>query len=264
MQARVNKIDIYYESHGFGDPILLIPGLGSDANTWAPFVPEFADRYRIIILENRGSVRSCRPPGPYTTDQMAEDAAALLDHLGIARAHVIGKSMGGMIAQVLAARFPEKVRSLVLAATLMKHDAYGEEMLELGRTLAEKAGLFATYRQAFLMSYSREYCMTNRSRLAEVQELMSRINEAEALRGYLAQSMACQTHDSRELARRIKAPALVIVGNEDVITPPRASRELASAIPRSELIVLPHGGHGFWREFPAEVNAHVREFLGRI
>lgn len=261
MQARVNKIDIYYESHGFGDPILLIPGLGSDANTWAPFVPAFSDRYRIVILENRGSIRSSRPPGPFTTDQMAEDASALLDHLNIQRAHVIGKSMGGMIAQVVAIRFPEKVRSLVLASTLMKHDAYGEEMLELGRTIAEKAGLFATYRQAFLMSYSREYCMTNRSRLAEIQELMSRIDEAEALRGYLAQSMACQTHDTRGSASRIKAPALVIVGNDDVITTPQASRELAAAIPRAELKILPRGGHGFWREFPAEVNAHVRDFL---
>lgn len=263
MLARVNKIDLYYESHGFGDPILLIPGLGSDANTWAPFVPKFSDRYRVVIVENRGSVRSSIPPSPYTTVQMAEDAAALLDTLGIRRAHVIGKSMGGMIAQILAARYPEKVRSVVLASTIMKHDPYGEEMLELGRTIAEKAGLFATYRQAFLMSYSREYCMTNRSRLAEVQELMSRIDEAEALRGYLGQSFACQSHDSRELVRQIKSPALVIVGSEDTITPPQASRDLAASIPRSELKILPHGGHGFWREFPAEVNTHVREFLDK-
>lgn len=261
MLARINKIDLYYESHGFGDPILLIPGLGSDANTWAQFVPQFADRYRIVILENRGSLRSSAPPGAYSTMQMAEDAAALLDLLGIQRAHVMGKSMGGMIAQILAAKFPDKVRSVVLASTLMKHDAYGQELLELGRTIAEKAGLFATYRQAFLMSYSREYCMTNRSRLAEVEELMKRIDETDALRGYIGQSIACQTHDSRELAPRIKAPALVIVGNDDVITTPQASRELAAAIPRSELKILPKGGHGFWREFPEDVNCHVREFL---
>ena len=261
MLARVNKIDLYYESHGFGDPILLIPGLGSDANTWAPFVPQFSDRFRIVIVENRGSLRSSVPPGPYSTAQMAEDAAALLDLLGIQRAHVIGKSMGGMIAQILAAKFPEKVRSVVLASTLMKHDGYGRELLELGRTIAEKAGLFATYRQAFLMSYSREYCMTNRSRLAEVEELMSRTDATEALRGYVAQSIACETHDSRKIAPCIKAPALVIVGKDDVITTPQASRELAAAIQRSELKILPRGGHGFWREFAAEVNSYVREFL---
>lgn len=263
MLARVNKIDIYFESHGFGDPVLLIPGLGSDANTWAPFVSEFSDCYRLVIVENRGSIRSARPPGAYTTTQMAEDAVALLDHLGIQRVHVIGKSMGGMIAQILGASFPERVRSLVLASTLMKHDNSGAKMLERGRAIAEKEGLFATYRQAFQASYSLEYCKANQTRLAEVKELMSRIDEAEALRGYLAQSLACETHDTRQMAGRIKAPSLVIVGNEDTITTPQASRELAAAIPKSELQILPRGGHGIWREFPAEVNEHVRSFLAR-
>jgi pimeloyl-ACP methyl ester carboxylesterase len=136
-------------------------------------------------------------------------------------------------------------------------------MLARGRAIAEKEGLFAAYRQAFDLSYSSEYCRTNRGRLAEVEALLGQADPEEAVRGYLGQSHACSTHDSRELAPRIKAPALVIVGAEDVITPPQASRELAAAIPRSELMILPRGGHGFWREFPEEVTAPVREFLAR-
>lgn len=254
---------MYYEIHGFGDPVLMIHGLGSDAGTWAAALPALSNAYRLVIFENRGAGRSSKPPGPYSTEMMAEDAAALMDQLGIARAHVIGKSMGGMIAQWLAVRFPEKVRSLVLASTVLRHDAYGEELLQLGREIAEKAGLFATYRQAFLMSYSREYCMHNRQRLEEVKELMNRLDPAEFLHGYREQSIACEKHDATQVASQIKAPVLVVVGAEDLITPAQASRNISAAIPNSELVILPHGGHGFWREFPGEVNDIVREFIAR-
>lgn len=258
--VRVNEVDLYYESHGSGDPLLLIPGLGSDATTWAQFVPEFKD-YRIIIVENRGSARSAKPSGPYSTEIMAEDAVALLEHLGIQRTHVVGRSMGGMIAQWIAARWPDKVRSLVLASTIMHHDSYGDELLDLGRTVARTAGLFATYRLTFLLSYSREYCMNNRSRLEQMEDLIAQLDSTELLRGYCEQSIACQKHDSREAASRIEAAALVIVGQDDMITPPQAARDLAAAIPHSELRIFPQGGHGFWREFPDEVNSVVREFL---
>jgi pimeloyl-ACP methyl ester carboxylesterase len=260
--AHLGGVDLYYEVHGSGEPVLLIPGLGSDAGTWASFLP-LLQGYQAFILENRGSVRSGKPAGDYSIERMAEDAALFLDRMGIQRAHVLGKSMGGMIAQVLAARYPQRVRSLVLASTVLKHDLYGEELLELGRMIAENAGLSATFRQAFLLSYSREYCMTNRSRLMEVEELLKQIDSAEVLRGYLGQSIACQKHDATSLAHLIQAPALVIVGSEDVITPPAASREVAAAIPNAELIIFPCGGHGFWREFPEKVNPVVLRFLSR-
>lgn len=259
---RINKIDLYYEVRGYGDPAVLLPGLGSDAGTWLPFAKEF-DRYRIVLIENRGAGRSAKPPGPYTTQLMAEDAASLMEHLSIQRAHVIGKSMGGMIAQFLAAQYPDRVRSLVLASTVMVHDEYGKELLELGRLVASTAGMMAAYRQAFLLSYSREYCSKNRSRLAEVEAMMQGMDTAEFVRGYLAQSMACETHDATAVAGQIKCPTLVVAGAEDLITPPQSSRHLAAAIPRAELVILPRGGHGVWREFPSEVNTVVREFLAR-
>jgi pimeloyl-ACP methyl ester carboxylesterase len=261
--ARVNHIDLYYEVHGFGDPILLIPGLGSDANTWLPFVSAFSQTHKIIIVENRGSGRSTKFVGEITTEQMADDAVALLDELGVERAHVIGKSMGGMIAQIIAARQPHKVRSLVLASTLMRHDPYGNELLELARSMAQKSGLFACYRLAFLLSYSREYCIHHRERLMEAEALIRQMEEGPLLAGYLAQSLACQRHDSRVLASQLLAPSVVIVGAEDLITPPQASRDLAAALKNSELHILLRGGHGFWRQYPDEVNAIVRDFLAR-
>jgi pimeloyl-ACP methyl ester carboxylesterase len=261
--ARIRDIDLYYEAHGSGEPLLLIPGLGSDANTWGAFVPQYSTKYRIILMENRGAGRSAKPEGPYATEQMAEDAVALLDHLGIERAHIIGKSMGGMIAQWIGARHPNRVRSLVLASTVMKHDSYGEELIELARLIAEKAGLFATYRQTFLMSYSRDYCMTNRTRLMQVEQMMKAMDEKEVLRGYIGQSIACQRHDSRAATIQIKAPTLVIVANEDMITTPQDSKDLANSIAGAELKIMPRGGHGFWREFPDDVNAVIHDFLSR-
>ncbi len=263
MIVRVNHTDLYCEEHGQGEPALLIPGLGSDASTWIAFYPQFESRYRFLSMENRGCGRSGKPPGPYSIEQMAEDALAVLDHFQVDRAHVIAKSMGGMIAQVLAALHPERIRSLVLTSTLMKHDAYGAELLELGRIIAEKAGMMTTYRQAFVMSYSREYCMTNRERLRQAAELLNQMDEREMLRGYLAQSLACEKHDARRLVGRIKAPTLVLAGAEDVITTPGHARELAAAIPGAELVIMPKGGHGVWREFPDEVNAVVGAFLDK-
>jgi pimeloyl-ACP methyl ester carboxylesterase len=222
-------------------------------------VPEFQN-YRIVIVENRGSGRSAKPEGPYSTEMMAEDAVALMDNLGIEAGHIIGKSMGGMIAQWIAARWPSRVRSLVLASTLMYHDRYGNELLDLARTVAEKAGLFSVYRLTFMLSYSREYCMNNRTRLEQMEALIAKSNPAELLRGYFEQSAACQKHDSRTIVSKIQCPTLVIVGQDDLITPAQDSKDLAAAIPNAQLHIL-KGGHGFWREFPSEVNAVVRNFL---
>jgi pimeloyl-ACP methyl ester carboxylesterase len=260
--VRIKNVDLYYETHGQGDPILLIPGLASDAGTFAHFIPSVDSNFKLIVVENRGSGRSSKPSGQYTTEIMADEAMALLDQLGIQRVHLIGKSMGGMIAQIIAAKRPELVRSLVLACTLMAHDGYGKELLEIGRVLAQGAGLFETYRLAFLLSYSREYCMTNRGRLVEAQRFLEQASDGdELLRGYIAQSIACEKHDSTQVVGKIKAPTLVVVGNDDQITTADHSRRLAAAIANSTLKIFPRGGHGFWREFPQSVNPVVRDFL---
>jgi pimeloyl-ACP methyl ester carboxylesterase len=105
--------------------------------------------------------------------------------------------------------------------------------------------------------------MQNRSRLKEVQDLLIQMDSKELLQGYIGQSIACQQHDSRKYAPQIQAPTLVIVGKDDMITPVEASRDLADAIPTAELVIFPRGGHGFWREFPMEVNPIIHEFLLR-
>src|ERR1041384_755350 len=121
--ARVGSVELYWEEHGSGDPLLLIMGLAADSRAWMFQIPDFAARYRTIAFDNRGVGRSSKPAGPYTIHEMADDAAGLLDALSIDRAHVVGVSMGGMIAQELVLRAPEKVRGLVLGCTYPEPDA---------------------------------------------------------------------------------------------------------------------------------------------
>src|SRR5512140_3268314 len=108
---------MYYEEHGSGFPLLLINGLGSDHLEWLHQLPPFEARFRVVVFDNRGTGMTEIPPGPYTTAEMADDAAALLRALGIARAHVLGVSLGGMIAQEVALRHPDRVNRLVLGCT---------------------------------------------------------------------------------------------------------------------------------------------------
>src|SRR3954469_11914440 len=115
--ATVNGIDLYYEVSGEGPPLLLITGLSGNTLGWAMLEPTLAEHFQVIAFDNRGAGRSAAPPGPYTTREMADDAVGLLDHLGIERTHVLGLSMGGMIAQELALAHPTRVDRLVLFAT---------------------------------------------------------------------------------------------------------------------------------------------------
>src|SRR5262245_34948349 len=118
----VGDVELYYEEHGSGEPLLLIMGLAADSMAWMFQLPAFSERYRTIVFDNRGVGRSAKPAGPYTIAGMADDAAGLLAALGVERTHVVGVSMGGMIAQELALRHPQRVRGLVLACTFPEPD----------------------------------------------------------------------------------------------------------------------------------------------
>src|SRR5947209_4904814 len=119
-KARVNGIDLFYDVRGAGAPLLLLAGFSCDHTHWSPVAARLAAEYRVIRLDNRGVGRSSAPDGPYTTRQMADDAAGLLDHLGLAPVHLAGHSMGGQIAQELALARPGLVRSLMLLASYLR------------------------------------------------------------------------------------------------------------------------------------------------
>jgi pimeloyl-ACP methyl ester carboxylesterase len=259
--AKVNGIKIYYETYGEGHPFLLIGGLGSQIQSWAVQVPIYSKHFQVIVFDNRGAGKSDKPDIPYTTEIMADDAAGLLDMLGAESAHVAGKSMGGMIGQWLAIKYPEKVKKLVLGCTSASRDEVGNEILRMGRETATKIGMKAVWLGAIFWGYTRDYIERN---LSPIKETLATIPEdPEALTGYIRQSFACEGHNTRDLVGQIKAPTLVMLGERDLSASPKRSRELAGLIPGAELRVFQGVGHGFWREKQEEVDGVVLDFLLR-
>ena len=261
--AKVSDIQVYYEVHGSGEPLLLIMGLGAHANSWEMQIPDFSREHKVIAFDNRGAGRSDKPSQPYTMPQMADDAAGLLDALGIGSAHVYGMSMGGMIAQELALRHPHRVRTLVLGGTmagLANGIVAGPELLQrwasnalLPLEQAVEAGLH------FL--YSEEFIAANKERLVkralEMAPLMAPFDSLQR------QFMAVARFNAYDRLQEIRVPTLIITGTHDKIVPAANSRILAERIPGARLVELAGAGHGFLAEKAAEANAAVLNFLRR-
>jgi len=260
--AEVNEIKIYFEVYGSGHPLVLIPGLGSEIRSWAVQIPVYSKHFQLIAADTRGSGKSEKPDVPYTIELLADDIYGLLKTLGIKSAYVMGKSMGGMIAQWLAIKYPELVEKLVLACTNSKPDEIGREILRMGREVAVKLGMRAVWLNALFWAYSRDYIERNWESIKGAMEDVPE-NE-EALTGYLRQSVACEEHDTRTHLGRIKALTLIMTGGNDLITSSkRSEEELARSIPNSRLKIFQGVGHGFWRERQEEVDRLVLDFLLR-
>lgn len=257
--ADVNGIKIYYEVHGEGYPLVLIGGLGSQVQSWATQVPIYSKHFKVVVFDNRGSGLSDKPEPGYTTADMADDTAGLMDALGIEKAHVAGKSMGGMIGQWLAIRHPHKVSRLVMGCSAASRDDVGNVILDMGREIASKVGMKAVWTMALYLGYTREYIEKN---LAALKATMAAVPESpDTLRGYMGQSYAVERHDTTSLLSGIKIPTLVMMGENDLTTSPGKTRELASLIPGARLKTFPGVGHGFWRERQEEADELVLEFL---
>lgn len=257
--TEANGINLYYEVHGEGYPVVLISGLGSQGQSWDTQVPIYSKHYKVVVFDNRGAGKSDKPKAPYTTEQMADDTAALMDVLSIERAHIVGKSMGGMIAQWLAIKYPERVDRIVMGCSSGSRDKVGNGILKMGREIASKVGLRAVWFMALHLGYSREYIEDNIDRLNKASELLK--ESPEALEGYIGQSIACEGHNTISELPKIKSPAFVMMGDSDLITAPARTRELSELIPKSELCVFSDVGHGFWRERQQEVDGLVLHFL---
>ncbi len=261
--AQVNDIQIYYEVHGAGEPLLLIMGLGAHADSWEMQVPDFSREHTVIAFDNRGAGRSDKPSEPYSIPQMAGDAAGLLDALGLGSAHVYGMSMGGMIAQEMVLRHPHRVRALVLGGTmagLANGIVAGPELLQqwastalLPLELAVQAGL------KFL--YSEEFIAANKERL--VRHALETAHLMAPLDALQRQFMAVAQFNAYDRLSDIRVPTLIITGSDDKIVPAANSRILAERIPGAQLLELAGAGHGFLVEKAAEANAAVLAFLRR-
>jgi 3-oxoadipate enol-lactonase len=245
-----------------GEPVLMIQGLGADSRGWLMQRGAIARRYRGIVFDNRGVGRSVKPVGPYDLEQMAADAVSVLDAAGFESAHVIGASMGGVLAQILAVRHPERVRSLVLACTACRHLRWRRELLEDWAELAQARGM-----RAFAAENMR-WLVGPRAlrRFWPAFGALTPLAISAPSHSFVAQVNAILDMDDsvRELLHTVTVPTLVLVGSQDILTPQADSEEIAELIPDSELAVVQGAAHGFMVEaFPA-FNRLVLEFLERV
>jgi len=252
---------MYYEEHGSGFPLLLINGMGSDHLEWIHQIPAFETRFRVVVFDNRGTGRSDVPPGPYTTAQMGDDAAALLRALGIPRAHVLGVSLGGMIAQEVALRHPDLVDGLVLGCTGPGGELSVRPSPEAmaAFSLAKWEDPESELRRMLPFLYT-DACI--RERPEEIEGFVRRrLDHPTPPEGYLAQLSAAVTPDASSRLEKIRARTLVITGDADRLVNWENSLRLAGRIPGATLVVLPGAPHRHFAETADAFNREVLRFL---
>ncbi len=262
--VRAGDIRIYYEVHGKGEPLVLIMSMGSDLSGWERQVPELSTKYRVVAFDNRGSGRSDAPDEPYTIAMMADDTVALMDALGIEKAHVLGKSMGGYIAEELAIRHPRRVESLMLAATSI--GPYVAETPILESWVRETAhGIDRkTLFQLMLPFIFTDKTFEDPENVKMAVETIATRPQATPPYALKRQFIACAEHNARGRTGRVRAPTLVLAGRNDLFVPFPLSEELAAIFPRGRLVVLEGGGHELNADVPDKFNRAVLDFLAEV
>jgi pimeloyl-ACP methyl ester carboxylesterase len=244
--CRSRGFAIYYETHGRrgGAPLILIIGLGGTCQGWLlAQVPDLSKDRTCIIFDNRGAGQSEDPGGEFTTREMAKDTIALLDELGVGRAHVLGAFLGGLVAQELAIEHPERVQSLVLVGTFAHADAKRRMLLELWKTLAEYQLPPEVRIKARLLWTLHDLTVEEEDLIEGALDFYRRDHAPLPESVFIRQADACLRHDARDRLQRISAPTLVLYGEEDQLTPPSLHRELAALIPDTRLVEIPGAAH---------------------
>src|ERR687894_786651 len=254
--VRAGDLDIWTEQVGEGPDVLLIGGLGDTVESWQSQLDGLSDRYLLTAFDNRGVGRTPLPEGSLSATTMADDAAALLRALEVSSAHVVGFSMGSAIAQELALRHPELVRSLVLMSTYARPDALWRSQLNFWRWLPEVAPSERAFFEGFFT-----WVYTPRAHadgtVGQIVEEALAFPHQQSVEAFQAQVDVCLTHNTADRLPQIAAPTLVLSGELDIILPPRFGRSVAAGIPNARFDVMLGEAHQPFQEVPEEFNARV-------
>ncbi len=259
MNFVINQANLYYEVHGQGEPLLLLQGWGMDITGWHYILEPLSQVFQVIVLDNRGTGRSEVTPGKYTTRLLADDAAALLDRLQIARAHVLGWSMGGMIAQELVLAYPQKVNRLILSASSAKVTEKSSFIAWSNVEAINRGELQTAVNWQLSFCFSKAL-FANEAMLFEIKESALNPSYPVTYDGLVSQFAAIASHDRRRQLHSIKSPTLVLGASEDGIIDLEQVKSLAREIGNSQLRILP-GGHMYHVEYPEIFARTVIEFL---
>jgi len=258
----IGDIKMYHEVYGQGEPLLMIMGLGGHSLDWGRIVPQrLADRYEVILFDNRGAGRSDQPPGNCTMEQMARDTIGLMDALAIDHAHIFGVSMGGMIAMQMALDNAERVNKVVLGATSAGGRSRVFPPPEIHKYFLPRLDLSAHdyLHWTSTVCYPQEFIDAHPDIVEE--KIQANLAFPSQLHAYLAQLEAFETFDVDLRVSTIQVPTMVIIGNRDVLIPPPNSFLLVSRIRGAQIREIDGAGHIFWISHPEETISIVRDFL---
>ncbi|MEA5516729.1 alpha/beta hydrolase [Nodularia sp. UHCC 0506] len=259
----VNDIDLFYDIKGQGEPLLLIAGFLCDHSYWSLIMPSLVTQYQVIRVDNRGMGRSSAPDSPYNIQQMANDVAALLDHIGIDQVNVVGHSMGGQIAQELVLAHPERVKSLILLSSLAKGDGRFNHLISTWGYLPSHIDL-KLYEQVVLPWIFTDEFYAIPGMVEQLIEWAVNYPFAPATHTLYHHSRAILGSDTQDRLHNILCPTLILVGRQDILTPVKYSEQLAQGIPHSELVVIDGGGHGILIESLDTVISVMLKFLEKL
>jgi 3-oxoadipate enol-lactonase len=258
-------VEIYYEVSGQGIPFMFLSETACDGDVWNIYqVPEFARDHRVVIFDYRGTGKSGKPSTPYSTTMFAEDAVAVLDHLGIETAVVCGHSMGGRVAQLLALDHPRKVSKLILASSGAAHPGHNGIPLRIAKEMVEWGYEKYVRDHTIVVGWTESYA-ENHMDLIE-KYLKVRMANLCPVEFYFRHVLARQEHDTSGRLKDIKVPTLIFVGDDDHFVVSDMSHRtgadiLAKGIANSKLIVLPEERHSYFFTEPEKVHRMIREFL---
>jgi aminoacrylate hydrolase len=255
----IGDAELSYEVHGDGPPLLLVPGLSGLGSFWTNQVAAFSRDFRVVVHDHRGAGQSTHSRIRYSVEQMAGDLLRLMDALGIASAHFVGHSTGGAIGQVIAQDHPQRLRSLVLSATWAGPDPYFRRLFESRRKVLLTAGVESYLRASVLFLAPPWWVSANDAAIAaDHAALVAAAAPVEVMQSRID---AILRFDRRARLGEIRTPTLVIVADDDMVTPRFYSEELAGRIPGAKLVVLEGGGHFAPAILPEPYNAAVGAFL---
>jgi 3-oxoadipate enol-lactonase len=260
--ARVNDVELNYKLEGDGEEtIVLVNGLADDLATWAFQMDDFlAAGYRVLRFDNRGIGASSKPAGPYSSRMLADDAKALADSLGITGFHLMGVSMGGMIAQEYAIAYPSDLRSVTFGCTYAAPGPFCSRMFAMWAELAPVLGVPFVMRDVTLWAFTVGFFEQRGAELAEFETAMRYLDQP--VHAYLAQLAVIQGHDTTGRLGQISSPALVLAGEEDILIPVALSQRLHAGIAGSQWATT-KGGHACLWEHPADFNQVFLDFVQR-
>ena len=261
-----NGISIYYEVYGDpnNSPLLFIAGLGGTGKSWGSQVKLFADKYYVILPDQRGTGQTTHAEDGYTTKQLAADIASLLDHLALGPVHVVGSSTGGAIGQFLVLDYPNLVHTITISSSFARFDAFMHREFEVRRKMAAEWNRYDMFSGYSLFLFSPRYTREHPEKVAAwIQQGAAHPAKPEDQAIGLKRIDMIVAHDALAQLGDIKHPALILCGDRNLCTPLPLSEELAKAIPGAELVVFQDAGELIELEKEFEFFQIVSDFIER-